>query len=279
VLPLVATVSWGTNAVAGRVLVGGGYIDGVSLTLVRFALATPLIFAAAIALGERLWGRPRDVALAAGLGLLGVTGFNVFFYSALGRMEAALVSLITSLITPMTYAAAVALGMDRLDARGAAGVALALAGTYLVLNPSSQKGIDPAGAALAFAAALSWTAYSLAVKGVAERLGPTAALAWSSLAGTMALLPAAPAAASAEYTPLTVALIVYVAVVPGALGYAAWNLGVRLAGPSLPSFFIPMVPLTAALLGWALLGEELTAPQLLGGALIIAGIVSVATRR
>ncbi len=248
------------------------------MTFVRFALATPMILVAAIALRERVLSRPRDVAVAALLGLLGVSGFNVFFYTALGYMEAALVALITSLITPMTYIAGVALGVDRLDVRGAAGVLLAVAGSYLVLSPGSSS-VNLVGAALAFGAAVSWTVYTLAVRGVASRMGPTAALFWSSLLGTLAVAPLSlEGAAEARYTPLSVALILYVAAVPGALGYAAWNLGVKLAGPVLPSIFIPVVPLTATLLAWALLGEALTPLQVLGGALIIAGIILVVTR-
>ncbi|MCE4611321.1 MAG: DMT family transporter [Desulfurococcales archaeon] len=279
VFPLIATVSWGTNAVAGRILVGGGYIDGVSLTFVRFALATPLILLAASALGEKVRGEPRDVAIAAILGLLGVSGFNVFFYTALGYMEAALVSLITSLITPMTYIAGVILGMDKLDTRGVAGVLLAVGGTYLVLNPGSSS-INLIGALLAFGAALSWTVYTLAVKGVASRMGPTAALFWSSLLGTLVVAPLSlEGLEHARITYLSIALIVYVAIVPGAVGYAAWNLGVKLSGPVLPSIFIPLVPLTATILAWILLGEVLTPIQVLGGLLIVIGIILVVTRR
>ena len=279
VFPLIATVSWGTNAVAGRILVGGGYVDGVTLTFARFALATPLIFAGAILLREKPFSSSRDVVVASILGLFGITGFNVLFYTALGRMEAPLVALITSLITPMTYVLAVLLGLDKLDYRGVSGVLLAIAGTYLVLEPGNNSSLDLMGALMAFGAAVSWTIYTLAVKGVASKMGPTAALAWSSLLGTLALAPVAPNMLSVHYTPLSIALILYVAIVPGAIGYAAWNLGVKLSGPVLPSIFIPLVPLTATILAWTLLGETLTPLQVLGGLLIISGIVLVVTRR
>ena len=279
VFPLVATVSWGTNAVAGRFLVGGGYIDGITLTLVRFALATPLIFAAAAYMNEKVVGSgKRDIVIASLLGLLGVTGFNTLFYTALGYMEAALVSLITSLITPMTYIAAVALGMDRLDLKGIVGIVMAVAGAYLILAPGGSS-INFLGAVLAFGAAVSWTVYTLAVRGVASRMGPTASLAWSSLLGTLALTPAAINIPNTVINPVVIALILYVAIVPGALGYAAWNLGVKMAGPTLPSTFIPVVPLTATILGWILLGEQLTFREMLGGLFIIAGILIVVKRK
>ncbi len=279
VYPLVAAASWGTNAVAGRFLVGQGHIDGVALTLLRFALATPLILAAAVFMGERVRAPLRDVLVASLLGVFGVAGFNVFFYSALGYMEAALVSLITSLITPMTYVAGILLGMDRLDLKGGAGVALSLAGAYLILGPTGSD-VSHIGALLAFAAAVSWTIYTLGIRGVASRMGPTASLFWSSLLGTIVITPLAyEGIASAEYNWVVWALILYVAVVPGALGYAAWNLGVRLIGPVTPSIFIPVVPLTATMLAWLILGETLTPAQMLGGFLIISAILLVVTRR
>jgi len=75
--------------------------------------------------------------------------------------------------------------------------------------------------------------------------------------------------------PAIITLILYIAVVPGALGYLTWNLGVEKAGPAKSAVFIPCVPLVATGLGLLLLGEPISLEQLVGGILIIIGVLMV----
>ncbi len=72
--------------------------------------------------------------------------------------------------------------------------------------------------------------------------------------------------------PLAAALL-FIAVGPAVIAYAAWGGGVARAGPAAAGFFINLTPLFTALLSAAFLGE---APQLfhaLAFVLIVAGIV------
>ncbi len=270
-------VSWGSNAVAGRYLAAGG-LDGLTLSLARFLIATPLLLASAYMLvGMRLPRGAATLLLLAAAGATGIAGFNYFFYSSLEHVEAATTAFIASLATPMTYLASAALGYERLTARGALGVALSIAGLYLLLGPTLNGG-SLEGVLLALGAAVSWTIYTLIVKRLTGSLGPLEMLAWASLAGTIMLLAAGWRSllqAAPNMTPLQWLVILYVAVVPGFLGYLTWNYGVERLGPGKSAVFIPGVPLTATILGAALLGEVLTPLEALGGALIIAGIYMV----
>ncbi len=60
----------------------------------------------------------------------------------------------------------------------------------------------------------------------------------------------------------------------GTVGGRSFNLrAVRLIGPSRASAFITGTPLMAAIVGWIVLGESLTALEAVGGALVIAGLL------
>lgn len=60
----------------------------------------------------------------------------------------------------------------------------------------------------------------------------------------------------------------------GTVGGRSFNLrAVRLIGPSRASAFITGTPLMAAIVGWIVLGESLTALEALGGALVIGGLL------
>jgi len=262
--------------VAGRFLALTG-VDGLTLSLARFLIATPLLIAAAyLASSLRL---PRSLSIAvllAAAGATGIAGFNYFFYSSLEHVSAATTAFIATLATPLTYIASVLLGYERLSFRGVLGVSLSMAGLYLLLGPSLGGGL--AGPLLALAAAVSWTLYTLIVKKLTGVMGPLEVLAWASVVGTLLLLAAGwrgLVEAAPGFTPLQWLVIVYVALVPGFLGYLAWNYGVERIGPARSAVFIPGVPLTAALLSAALLGEVPSPLEALGGLLIVAGIYIV----
>jgi drug/metabolite transporter (DMT)-like permease len=70
-----------------------------------------------------------------------------------------------------------------------------------------------------------------------------------------------------------VLLLIYIAIGPSLIAYRCWGLGVSAVGPSLAAFFANLIPLFAAIMSAALLGE---APQIFHGVaflLIVAGIL------
>ncbi|MEB3860942.1 MAG: DMT family transporter [Desulfurococcales archaeon] len=268
IYPAVAAATWASNIVAGRYLVGGGHLDGATLSFYRFLIATPLL-----AIGLALAGetpRPRGMlgrlALA---GLLGVAAFNTLLYSSLGYISAAATAFMATTATPITYLIAAATGRERLRAIPMAGVALSLAGVYVLLREGIRVwGL--LGLALALLAAVSWSIYTIIVDGVQRMYSPGETLFWTMAFGTVALAPLG--LNRVDVGPLEWALILYVAVVPGILGYLAWNIGVKVLGPALPSIFIPTIPLLATLMEISLLGAKPGGGVALGGGLIVAGV-------
>lgn len=273
--PALAAATWASNIVAGRYLVGGGHLDGVTLSFYRFLLATPLIAAGIAFTGGSIKpkGLLHKLALA---GLLGVAGFNALLYTSLGYISAATTAFIASTATPLTYLIAWLAGRTRLRPLPLAGVGLSLLGVYILLR-EGMRVWGALGILLAFMAAASWSLYTLVVDGVQGRYSPGEALYWTMLFGTLALAPVG--ARPASLGPLEWILVAYVALVPGILGYLAWNIGVKALGPALPSIFIPVIPLLATVMEAILLGAEPGRSVILGGGIIVMGVGLVVYNR
>ena len=66
--------------------------------------------------------------------------------------------------------------------------------------------------------------------------------------------------------------LAYLGVLGSALAYIGYYDGIRRIGATRAGVFIALNPLTAVICGALLLGEQLTAPMLAGGAVILLGI-------
>lgn len=149
---------------------------------------------------------------------------------------------------------------------GAAGVAL------LVLTP--QAALDPVGVAAGLAGASAMACGTV----LSRRWQPPVPLltftAWQLTAGGLLLVPVALLTEPAMPVPTASNLLAmaWLGLAGMALTYALWLRGIaRLDAPVVSSLLL-LSPLTALLLGWAFLDEELTALQLGGAGSVVASI-------
>ena len=163
------------------------------------------------------------------------------------------------------------------------GALLSLVGVYFVLGAGSWSGAGfNRGDLLVLAAVTMWSLYSISGR-AALRAGGTL---WVTALSTAAALPllAVPAVWECFASPprLQASLflaLAYIGVGPSFLAFLAWNEGVRLAGPRGAMAFYNTLPLYATVLATLFLGERPGLPQLVGGALVVAGcLLAVAGR-
>lgn len=67
--------------------------------------------------------------------------------------------------------------------------------------------------------------------------------------------------------------VLYVGTVPIALGNFLWHFGVQRIGIAVASMYTNLIPVTAALVAFVWIGTQPTIHQLVGGAIIIAGVL------
>jgi drug/metabolite transporter (DMT)-like permease len=261
-------------AIFGKLAYDGGVGVG-ELLLVRFALAAVVLLAVAGATGALRGLRRRAVLSAFAMGAVGYATQAGLFFMALERMDASLLSLLLYTYPALVVAAAIVLGRERASARRLVALAIASAGTALVLAGAATGAVDALGAAMALGAAVAYTIYILTGDRVLAGVPALAlaALVCSGAATTfavVALLRGGPDLAFGAAAWASLGGIALVSTVGAILAFFA---GLARVGPSAASILSCLEPVVTVVLAAAVFGEALAGPQLAGGALVLAAVV------
>jgi drug/metabolite transporter (DMT)-like permease len=276
------TMIWGGTFVAGRYL--ANQVDPLLAASLRFLLASlALLLFMGVARIPLVRPSLQQLALLAVLGFFGIFFYNLCFFYGLHYINASRASLIVALNPAVIGLASWLLFKERSGRSKVMGIALCLGGAATVIvsrNPQLMQVAPQSwlGDLLIFGCVLAWGVYSLFSRGLNATLGPLQTVTWSVLLGTLMLT--ATTALSGGITLEAVARIdlpqllslVYLGVLGSALAYIGYYDGLRRIGATRSGVFIALNPLTAVICGALLLGEQLTVPMLLGGAVILLGI-------
>ncbi|WP_085031518.1 EamA family transporter [Ensifer aridi] len=149
---------------------------------------------------------------------------------------------------------------------GMAGVAL------LVLTPKAS--LDPVGVAAGLAGAVSMAFGTVLSRHWAPPVSALTFTAWQLTAGGLLLVPVA-LLLEPSLPPITAANLMgfgYLGLIGAAFTYVLWLRGLSRLEPSQVSPLGFLSPVTAILLGWGVLDQQLTAVQLLGIAVVFASV-------
>jgi drug/metabolite transporter (DMT)-like permease len=157
-------------------------------------------------------------------------------------------------------------------------------GTLLIVLPSLSAGADPraghlGGDLILAAGHLCWAIYTLAAKSLVARHDP---LQVAIRAGAISWLPVVPLAFGEPFDPEralpALAWVVLLALLASALATVAWNRALREVSAGTMAIFVFVQPVVGLAVGVLGLGEPVTAPSLLGAALITIGVALAALR-
>ena len=281
VLVIIAAVLWATMGLFYKGLMATYALPALTIVFWRAAAAAAALFLFLASSRRRrasLRIAQKDWPLFLGFGAIGVAAFYAVYIHAidLAGMGVAAVLMYTAPVW-VTLFGALFRG-ERLTARKASALLLALAGCALVgrLYDASGVALNSPGILAGLGAGLTYGAYILFSKGAAERAySPWAALAYALVLGALFLLPfQGPAEALRPFASPQLALwLLILGLIPTLGGGVAFNAGLHHVSASNASIVATLEPVIAALLGWAVWGERLDAPQLLGAGLILAAVV------
>jgi len=244
-----------------------------ALTVVTFrALGMVAIFLAWFGISRvRLSLAPRERGIAVGIGVL-LSLNNYALNTAIELIPLPLAILVFYLWPAVTTAASWALGRERFNGRGLAGLVLAFLGVALTLNV--ELGAAQArGVALAAFSAFAWSAVFLLTDHFFRGRDTRPVNLW--MIGTAAVLFSAALAITGD-----------LALPQGAAGwsgfagvpffYAFGVIGLFAAtsqlGPAKVGFYMNFEPIASVMLAALLLGQKLAPVQLAGAALVIAAL-------
>lgn len=250
-----------------------------------WAAALRFILGAALMLGLALWqGEPllKQLQRHAGtyllLGLVGIVGFNYFFFRAMQSTSAdngALVMATNPLLT--TLLAAAFLG-ERVTLRQLIALPIALFGVAVVIAHGDLSRIArlhvAEGDLLMLAANLTWALFNVLSRQFMPKGSAVVNTALMMTAGAGILLLAAASSGTHLAVPGMRAMTALAAmtVAGTVLAYLFWGLGIQRLGASRTALFLNLVPVFAMLIG-GILGTPPTAVQVAGGLLVLGGVM------
>jgi drug/metabolite transporter (DMT)-like permease len=255
------------------------------LSTVRFGIASALFVIVAVAtrtsLPVRRW---RPVLAAAGAGFL---GFNAMAFVGLHLTPASDSALIVPTTIPVATALLATLIREPLTARRSLGFAIASAGAVIVIAGGQQLGADISttrllGDVLEFGSAISWAA-CLTISALVLRTESTLGfVTMASLLGTAMLFPFAFFEQGYRDLPAWTAeswmAIVFLGVISTGVAFPIFFWAVRSFGAGRGALISYLAPVAALAIAFLVLGERPMPLQLVGAAVILAGVWLVTTR-
>ncbi len=224
--------------------------------------------------------RKGDGWKAAGLGLLGITGYQIVFIQALARMNASTASVVMGTSPIFIALLATAVGKERISAAGWVGIGISVAGFLLVVSGENGGLVFTwevmGGAVMILVANACWAAYTVFSKPVLERNSSFRLAAVGTIAGTLVYLPfAAKDLAAADWTRIPWqgwAAILYSGLVAIFLCFVLWYQSVKAVGSAKTGVYGNLTPVLAILFAGIALGERLTVLQAAGAAITLSGV-------
>ncbi len=284
-LALIGTaVVWGANFVVIKAAVQ--HFLPLTFTALRFAVATLALVALAAARGWPKLGR-RDLARLGLLGLVSNVAYQPLYVVGLAHTTTGNSALIIASTPALVAVLGHLLRQERLSARAWAGVALSFAGlAVFILGGPEAVSLAPGtllGNGLTLAAAAAWALGTLITQRLVVRHPPLAVTAISSLmAVPPLLLITAPALRAQDWAAISAGAWLALAgsgLLAISLAYVVWAYGVQRLGSARTAVYANLIPVVAALSGVVVLGEALTATQVLAAAAVLGGIGLARGRR
>ena len=284
-LVALAAFSWGTVGIAVQFLYQITDTNALSVGFYRLALAVPAL---GLALFSTL-GRRAFTIRRADLGAIALMGamlalYQLCYFVAIARIGVTVATLVTLCAAPVLVAlSSTVLLPERVSKRVWISLALAVIGTLLLTDTQPAvlvvRGQRVFGLTLALGSALGYALVILTGRHLAAHYHPLQPTALAFTIGAVILLPfSLSAGLSVQFSPTAWALLVYLGLVPTALGYVLFVIGMRTTQATAASIITLLEPLTATLLAWLLLGEKLGIWGVVGGALLLTAIVRLSVK-
>jgi len=278
-LLVLTSLFWAGNGIAGR-LAATSNIEPLALTFWRWLaalafivpFALPYIFAERVAL-VRHW---RILTI---LGALSVTAFTAFYYYALSLSTAINVTLVAATMPAAIVGLSWLLFRETVTSRALIGMLVAFIGVVAIIARGDvsvlwELGFNP-GDLVALGAVFTWALYSVLLRYRPRELHSLTFLTGIILPGViinLVVLLIDADSVSVTFNWSNVALIAYVGLFPSVLAYVFFNSGVKAVGANISGQFGYLVPLFAAFLAVAILGETFETYHFIGMTVIFAGL-------
>ncbi|HUP96819.1 MAG TPA: DMT family transporter [Usitatibacter sp.] len=271
---------WSLNWVIGRAMVG--HVTPLTLTFIRWLVAVAVMMPFAWPSVRAHWPVVRrNWKVIAWLGFWGTGLHNAFAYVGLQYTTATNGVILNSSIPILIILLGWLIYRETITRLQMLGVVISLAGILAIISRGDLAVLAHLelnkGDLIVLFGMVFWAAYTVFLRIKPAELPGLALLACCGTVGIALLFPLMLVemvffGGRAEFTPATLAAMLYVGIFPSFVGYIFWNRGVAEVGPTVAGIFVHLMPAFGALLAWLFLDERIYLFHIVGIALILAGI-------
>lgn len=270
---------WSSAFTSARIIVE--YASPLASLALRFLVSGLIGIAIARALGQT-WHLTRDQWRATIV--FGVCQNAIYLgmnFYAMQTVEASLASIIASLLPLMVAFAGWVIFRDKLPALGVVGLMLGIAGVVLIMSSRIEAGVDLYGVALCVIGAIALTIATLSMRTMSAGGNLLMVVGLQMIVGAcvLALASAVTETIHVSVTPELIAAFIYTTLGPGLLATWIWFSLVERIGAIKATTFHFLNPFFGVAVAAVLLGERLGPRDVLGVAIIAAGILAVQLSR
>jgi drug/metabolite transporter (DMT)-like permease len=269
-------VFWAGNFIVVKGAIG--VLPPIGFTFLRYCVAA-LTLLILLRWREGTIRLPRgDVAKILGLGVIGFGCYQILWPVALQTIPAGDSALLIATTPVMTALLAMAIGADTPNAVKLIGAFVSFAGVALVIAAGQglNLGASLGGDLLTLVAAACWAVYTVFGATILRRHSPLVTTTWAILAGTLFIAPLgiaqlATSDLSGFGLPVLLAILYSGTLAAGFANVVIFH-GVKLLGPTRINAFQFLVPALAVVMAAIFLSEPIRPIQVVGGAIILAGV-------
>ncbi len=271
---------WSLNWVVGKALVGT--VSPLTLTLIRWVVAVAAMMPFAWPQIRAHWPVVRrEWKTIAWIAFWGTGLHNAFAYVGLQYTTATNGVILNSSIPILIILTGWIVYRDTISRPQMVGVLVSLSGVLAVLTKGDPGVLASlrlnAGDLIILVGIVFWAIYTVLLRMRPRELPGLALLACCGTVGILFLVPLSAAellflGGKVDFTPASVAAMLYVGTFPSFIGYVFWNRAVSEVGPNIAGIFIHLMPVFGSVLAWVFLGERFRAFHFVGIALILAGV-------
>ncbi|WP_328444329.1 EamA family transporter [Amycolatopsis sp. NBC_00438] len=214
------------------------------------------------------------------LGTLNIGAFFALLFVAAYRLPGGVAATLGALQPLLVAGLSTGLLGERLTRRTLLAGVAGVAGVSLLVLRSDAR-LDALGVAAAVGGAVVMATGIVLSKRWTSPAPLLPTTGWQLVAGGLVLVPLALAVEGPPPSTLSAANYAgygYLALIGAALAYPLWFRGIRALSPTHVTFLGLLSPVAATLLGWLVLGQRLGGWQLLGGAVVLAAVVTAQRR-
>lgn len=280
-----AAIGFSTKAILVK-LAYTNPVDTITLLALRMAFSVPFFIAVAV------WSRNthaaplarRDWMAVLTLGLIGYYLSSLLDFSGLRYISAGLERLILFLYPTMVILLSAAIFKRPIGRRDIVALALSYAGIALVFvhDASGNQSDISLGASMVFVSTLTYAVYLVGAGHFIARIGATRFTAYAMIVASAATLlqfalthPVSALWLPARVYGLSFAMAIFSTVLPVFM----LSTGIRLIGSGHAALVGTIGPVATIFMAHLMLGETVSGQQIVGSALVLAGVLAISVRR